>query len=86
MRVYLRSVSYRWLNWFGSRVLRVFTRLFERRRRPSQVFDRASGALLPESFRISLRDQPGQSQQVVRGATEDEQPVNLLQSTQLDLT
>ena len=60
--------------------MRVFMRLLQPRREPSQAFDSASGALLPESFRTSLRDEPGQSQQVVRGATEDEQPVDFLQS------
>ena len=34
---------------------------------------------------MSLCDQPGQPGQVVRGATEDEQPVHLVQSAQLHL-
>ena len=60
-------------------------RLLQTCRWPFLAFDRSSGALLPERCRLSLRDQPRQSQQVVRGATEDEQPVDFLQSAQLDL-
>ena len=45
---------------------------------------RCSGALLPEPFRW-LSHESGQPEQVVRGATEDEQPVHLLDSSQLDL-
>src|SRR5580658_2911083 len=38
----------------------------------------SSGALLPESCRLVLCDQPWQPDQVMRRATEDEQPVALL--------
>src|SRR4030088_3063356 len=52
---------------------------------PCQALGRFSGAALPEPCRMSLCDQPGQPGQVVRGATEDEQPVHLVQSAQLHL-
>jgi hypothetical protein len=37
-----------------------------------------SAALLPEAYLLSLRDEPGQPDQVVGGAAEDEQPVDIL--------
>src|ERR1700674_4769305 len=43
-----------------------------------------SGTLLPEHFRW-LSHQSRQPDQVVRRATEDEQPVHFLQASQLDL-
>ncbi len=43
-----------------------------------------SGKLLPERCRW-LSDESGKPDQVVRGATEDEQPVHFLQAAQLDL-
>ena len=43
-----------------------------------------SGTLLPEHFRW-LSHQSRQPDQVVRGTTEDEQPVHFLQTSQLDL-
>ena len=43
-----------------------------------------SGTLLPERLR-RLSHQSRQPDQVVRRATEDEQPVNFLQASQLDL-
>jgi hypothetical protein len=59
------------LRWFG---------------RPLRAFQRASGALLPEAFHCSLRDQPWQPEQVVGGAAEDEEPVDLGQSKHLHLS
>jgi hypothetical protein len=44
-----------------------------------------SSGTLPVPYFLSLRDEPGQPGQVVGGAAEDEQPVHLLQSTQLEL-
>src|SRR5208282_2452683 len=49
------------------------------------ALSRNSGALLPEPCRLLLCDQPWQSNQVVRRATEDEQPVHFLQPSQLYL-
>src|SRR5260370_42143888 len=46
--------------------------------------NRSSGALLPEHFR-RLSYKSRQPDQVVRGATEDEQPIHFLQTPQLDL-
>jgi hypothetical protein len=60
-----------------------FYAAFESHRRPFQAFNRASGALLLEPCRLSLGDQ---AQQVVRGATESEKPVDLFQSAQFYLT
>src|ERR1039458_4840965 len=51
-----------------------------------RALNRISGALLPERCRLLLCDQPGQSNQVVGGATEDEQPVHFLQPSQLYLS
>ena len=44
-----------------------------------------SGALLPEALLRSLGDQFRQPHEVVGGATEDEQPIDLVQSAQLHL-
>ena len=49
------------------------------------TLNRASGALLPETFGGLLGEQPGEAEQVVGGATEDEQPVYFFQSAQLHL-
>src|SRR5258708_19419165 len=48
-------------------------------------FRRASGALLPEALHLSLRAHPWEPHQVVCGAIEDEDPVHLVQSAELDL-
>jgi hypothetical protein len=46
-----------------------------------------SGRLLAESWRLLLLcDQPWQSNQVMCRATEDEQPIDFFQSSQLDLS
>jgi len=50
------------------------------------AFDRVSGALLPEPCWLSLRDQSRQAKQIMCSATEDEQPVHLLQSAQFYLS
>jgi len=47
-------------------------------------YNRCSGTLLPERCRW-LSHESGQPDQVVRGATEDEQPVHFLQASQLEL-
>ena len=52
---------------------------------PFWPFVPSSGTLLPEAFRLALRDQPGQPHQVVRRATEDEQPIHFGQPAQLHL-
>ncbi len=49
-----------------------------------EACDRCSGILLPDRFR-RLSHQSRQPDQVVRRATEDEQPVHFLQAAQLDL-
>src|SRR5579884_2533587 len=49
-----------------------------------EALNSCSGTLLPEHFR-RLRHQSRQPDQVVRRATEDEQPVHFLQAAQLDL-
>jgi hypothetical protein len=59
---------------------------FEASGKPCRRPPRFSGALLPEPCRFLLRHEPGQPDQVMGGATEDEQPVHLFQSTYLDLT
>jgi hypothetical protein len=63
----------------------VLTRLLHPSEEPFQALGRSSGAPLPEPCRMSLCYQPGQPGQVVRGATEDEQPVHFVQSAQLHL-
>jgi hypothetical protein len=50
------------------------------------VSEPISGTLLPEPCLLSLCNRPWQSQQIVRTATEDEEPVHFLQSAQLDLS
>src|ERR1035437_8169336 len=68
-----------------TRILSVFTRALEARGRRFPPCGRTSGALLPEALLRSLGDQPGQPHQVVGSATEDEQPVDLVQSAQFHL-
>src|ERR1039458_1157528 len=52
----------------------------------ARALTRISGTLLPEPCRWLLSDEPRQTNQVVRGTTEDEQPVHFLQPSQLYLT
>src|ERR1035437_484573 len=68
-----------------TRILPVFTRTLEARGRRFPPSGRTSGALLPEALLRSLGDQFRQPHQVVGCATEDEQPIDLVQSAQLHL-
>jgi hypothetical protein len=68
------------------RVCAVLMRLF----RPPEGYpegrNRFSDTLLPEPCRLSFRDRPWQSQQVVNGATEYEQLVHFIYLAQLNLS
>jgi hypothetical protein len=62
----------------------VFIGFFRHRGGYPDLFNLGSGTLLPEPSRW-LSDEFRKPDQVVRGATEDEQPVHFLQAPQLDL-
>src|ERR1039457_3999461 len=85
----LRRLSWRFSflpvrNLFEAQFFPVFIGVCEPQGIIPEARNRCSGTLLPEHFRW-LSHQSRQPDQVVRRATEDEQPVHFFQTSQLDL-